>query len=109
MAVKVFELTTWSDTKIIPIKVEGQFLTPKIQAGELNSGNKKVFLYFPEQEPNEKNLESFALADELKEQNLEKTFEYKQTSPFSIDLSQLVANDPYKLELFKNAQESLKL
>lgn len=45
----------------------------------------------------------------VKEQNLEKTFEHKQTSPFSIDLSQLVANDPYKLELFKNAQESLKL
>ncbi|MEX2231636.1 MAG: BREX-1 system phosphatase PglZ type A [Cyclobacteriaceae bacterium] len=58
------ELTTWSDKEIILIKVEGQFFTLKYRL-ETELRNKKVFLYFPEQEPNEKNLESFALADVL--------------------------------------------
>ncbi|MBN8652678.1 MAG: SocA family protein [Cytophagales bacterium] len=43
------------------------------------------------------------------EQNLEKKFEKDNTSSYKIDLSELVADDPYKLSVFKTAQESLKL
>ncbi|SKC72241.1 Panacea domain-containing protein [Ohtaekwangia koreensis] len=45
----------------------------------------------------------------VKEKNLEELFETKQTSSYIIDLSDLIANDPIKLENFKNAQESLNL
>ena len=41
------------------------------------------------------------------EKNL--AFEKDKTSPHKIDLSQLIADDSHKLELFRNAQESLKL
>lgn len=43
------------------------------------------------------------------EKNLEKSFEQENTSPYKIDFSQIISNDPHKLEIFKNAQESLKL
>lgn len=41
--------------------------------------------------------------------NLDKRFEHENTSHYKIDLSQLVANDPVKLEMFRNARESLNL
>ena len=43
------------------------------------------------------------------ENGLQRIFERENTSPHKIDFSELVANDPVKLEIFKNAQESLKL
>lgn len=43
------------------------------------------------------------------EKDLQRTFELENTSPHKIDFSQLIANDPVKLEIFRNAQESLKL
>jgi uncharacterized phage-associated protein len=43
------------------------------------------------------------------EHKLEKWFEKESTSQYNIDLSQLVANDPVKLEMFRNARESLNL
>ena len=47
--------------------------------------------------------------DIVKSNDLEKIFEEKYTSSFFIDFSRLIENDPQKLELFRNAQESLKL
>lgn len=43
------------------------------------------------------------------EKGLEKVFQKEKTSPYKIDFSQLIADDPQKLEVFKTAQESLKL
>ncbi|MBL0739882.1 Panacea domain-containing protein [Chryseolinea lacunae] len=45
----------------------------------------------------------------VNEKHLDEAFAKENTSPYSIDLSQLIAGDPHKLELFKNAQESLNL
>ena len=43
------------------------------------------------------------------ENHLQKIFETENTSQYKIDLSLLLAGDKHKLELFRNAQDSLKL
>lgn len=43
------------------------------------------------------------------EKSLQKTFEKENASPYKIDFSELIANDPVKLEIFRNARESFKL
>jgi len=43
------------------------------------------------------------------ENKLEEYFKKENTSSCEIDLSRLLKNDPHRLELFKNAQDSLKL
>jgi uncharacterized phage-associated protein len=43
------------------------------------------------------------------ERGLAKKFEHQNTSNHKIDFSQLVAHDPRKLQILKNAQESLNL
>lgn len=41
--------------------------------------------------------------------HLEKKFKHESTSTHKIDFSELILNDPVKLEIFRNAQESLNL
>jgi uncharacterized phage-associated protein len=43
------------------------------------------------------------------ERGLAKKFEHQNTSDHKIDFSQLVGHDPLKLQILKNAQESLNL
>lgn len=43
------------------------------------------------------------------EKSLDKKFEQENTSSYKIDFAQLVANDPVKLRIFRNAQESQNL
>lgn len=56
------ELDSWQD--IHTIKVEGQYFSLKYQL-ETELRDKKVFLYFPQQEPIEQELEDFPLVDVL--------------------------------------------
>lgn len=58
------QLNTWPGTDILTIKVEGHLFTLKYRL-ETELKNKKVFLYFPEQEPTDHQLENFALVDVL--------------------------------------------
>ena len=43
------------------------------------------------------------------ERDLAKKFEHHNTSNYRIDFSCLIANDPLKLQILRNAQESLNL
>jgi uncharacterized phage-associated protein len=43
------------------------------------------------------------------EKSLGKTFETENTSPYKIEFSKLLVNDPLKLDVFLNAQDSLKI
>ena len=56
------ELDSWQD--IHTIKVEGQYFSLKYRL-ETELRDKKVFLYFPQQEPIEQELEDFPLVDVL--------------------------------------------
>jgi len=58
------ELDTWPGTDIVTIKVEGQYFILKYRL-ETELKNKKVFLYFPDLEPTDQQLESFPLVDLL--------------------------------------------
>jgi uncharacterized phage-associated protein len=43
------------------------------------------------------------------EKALERNFRSDSTSPYKIDFTQLISNDPYKLQVFKTAKDSLKI
>jgi len=58
------ELDTWPCADIVTIKVEGQYFILKYRL-ETELKNKKVFLYFSEQEPTDQQLETFPLVDLL--------------------------------------------
>ncbi len=58
------ELDSWLGADIVTIKVEGQYFTLKHRL-ETELKNKKVFLYFSEQEPTDQQLETFPLVDLL--------------------------------------------
>lgn len=43
------------------------------------------------------------------EKGLEKKFKTENTSPYKIDLSNLIADDPYKMQVYYNAKDSFKI